>query len=198
MPNAQENGFYYRYYQAFVYTLIVSLFILLSMVIVVLYQVFHRPLPLFAAIAANNKRMQLSAFNEPNYLPNTLLRWASKAAVASYNFDFVNYNNQIANAAPFYTDQGWTAYKSSINDLIADIVAKKIFVNSVVSGSPVIARQGIFPGKGYRWEIQMPFLVTYQSAETVSREGYFVLMTVVKVPTTVDPTGIGIDQFVMR
>lgn len=193
-----EKEFFYKYYQSFVYGLIVSLFILLIMVIIVLYQVFHRPIPIFEAISSDNKHLSLSAFKEPNYLPGTILRWASKAAVASYNFDFVNYNTQIYNAAPFYTDAGWSAYRSSINALISDVVARKIFVNSVVSGPPVIALQGIFPGRGYTWQIQMPFLVTYQSAENVTRESYYVLMTVVKVPTTTDPTGIGIDQFVMR
>lgn len=197
MANNRFN-FYYNYYQTFLYGLIVSLFLLLAMVVLVLYQLFHRPLPIFEAIAKNNKRMVLTPYFEPNYLPSTILKWASKAAVASYNFNFIEYEQQIALAAPFYTGAGWAAYRSSVNRLISDIIAKRIFVNSVVSGAPVITHQGMYPGKGYTWRIQMPFLVSYTTAETVSRESYFVLMTVVKIPTTVEPTGIGIDQFQMR
>jgi intracellular multiplication protein IcmL len=194
----RRKGFHYSYYQAFVYALILTLFLLLGMVVLILYQLFHRPLPVFEAINTKQERMVLASFNEPNYLPGTLIRWASKAAVASYTFDFVNYNKQINNAAPFYTDAGWLDYKNSLARLISSITQKQLFVNSVVSGPPVIALQGLMAGKGYVWRIQLPFLVTYQSAETVSRENYFVVMTVVKVPTTLDPSGIGIDQFVMR
>lgn len=193
-----KNSFYSTYYQTLVYALIIALFLVLIMVFVVLYQVFHRPLPAFEAVNSENQHMPLTAFNEPNYLPSTLLKWASKSAVASYTFDFYNYEKQILAAAPYYTEAGWIEYKASVNRLIADITQKQIFVNSVVSGPPVIALQGNMPGKGYIWKIQMPFLVTYQTAETVSRENYFVVMTVMKVPTTLDPTGIGIDQFVMR
>jgi intracellular multiplication protein IcmL len=204
MTNARDPGlaksptFYRDYYQALITALIASIFFILLMVVVVLYQLSHRPLPRFIAVADNGKKMELTAFNEPNYLPATLLRWASKATVAAYTFDFVNYEQQIANVAPYFTSSGWPGYKESVGRLIADITEKKLFVNGVVSGAPIIANQSATAGDGYEWRMQLPFLVTYQSAETTSRQNYTVLLTVVKIPTTVDPAGIGIDQFVMR
>ncbi len=187
-----------KYYNAMIIALIVAIFLMLFMVTFILYQVSHRPLPIFTAVASDGKKMPLTAFYEPNYLPNTVLRWASKAAVASYTFDFVNYNQQVQNAAPYYTRAGWLAYRSSVQDLINSITQKQLFVNSVVSGAPVIANQGQLPGKGYAWRVQMPFLVTYQSSEVTTRNSYYVILTIVKVPTNVDPTGIGIGQFIMR
>lgn len=194
----QEIGFYRKYYQSFMIALIVAILLAIVAVIVVLYQIFNRPLPHFKAIAPNGKEMKLTAFNEPNYLPNTLLRWASKAAVAAYTFDFVNYNKQIAAARPFFTSLGWTDYQNSVQALIRTITQRKLFVNGVVSGIPVISNQGDLPGKGYVWRIQIPFLVTYQSADTTTQQRFYVMMTLVKVPTTVDPAGIGIDQFIMQ
>jgi intracellular multiplication protein IcmL len=194
----KSSAFYRLYYQPVIVTLIVAIFLMLLMVVVVLYQVTHRPLPRFVAVADTGKQMDLTAFNEPNYLPSTLLRWASKATVAAYTFDFVNYKQQIANVAPYFTDNGWAAYKSSVENLSANIVEQKIFVNGVVAGAPIISNQSATAGDGYEWRIQVPFLVTYQSAEATSRQSYTVLLNVVKIPTTVDPTGIGIDRFVMR
>jgi len=194
----QPPNFYRDNYQAVILLVIIAIFTLIGMVIFVLHQIFHRPLPVFVAAGPNGQKMQLVAFDEPNYLPNTLLTWASKAAVAAYTFDFVNYNKQIALARPYFTASGWGDYQGSVQGLIADITKKQLFVNGVVSGSPVISNQGPLPGKGYVWRIQMPFLVTYQSAEAISKQNFLVIMTIVKVPTAVDPTGIGIDQFVMR
>jgi intracellular multiplication protein IcmL len=125
------------------------------------------------------------------------LRWASKAATVAYTFDFVNYNTQTAAARPYFTEDGWQDYLNSVNNLINTIVQNQLFVNGVVSGAPVISNQGNIPGRGYVWRVQIPFLVTYQSANTTSKQNYFVIISIVKVPTYVNKQGIGIDQFVM-
>ena len=176
-----SNHFYRDRYKSIIMALLIALAVLLVLVVLVLYQVFHRPLPLFSARSASGQQMPLMASNQPNLLSSTLIRWASKAAVAAYTFDFVNYNKQIALARPYFTDAGWEDYQNSIYSLIETIAQNQLFVNGVVSGAPVISNQGELPGRGYVWRIQMPFLVTYQSA----------------VPTSVNPAGIGIDQFVM-
>src|SRR5262249_51683417 len=144
------------------------------------------------------KRMTLTYFDEPNLLPDTILAWASKAATVSYTFDFVNASKQVAAARPFYTPDGWQDYLNSVNSVINTIVQNQLFVNGVVSGTPVISNQGPLPGKGYVWRIQIPFLVTYQSANLVTKRDFLVVISVVRVPTNVNPQGIGIDQFVMR
>lgn len=204
MANAEQEGvtgannFYRDYSNVFIIALIASFFLMLGILAWVLYQVKHRPIATFVANSNTGKQMLLTAFDEPNYLPSTLSRWASMAAVAAYTFDFVNYEKQMAAARPYFTAEGWAGFQPRIQALIADIRQKQLFVNSVVSGTPIISNQGYFPGKGYTWRMQMPFLVTYQSSDTASRQGFYLILTIVKVPTSVDPTGIGIDQFVMR
>jgi len=194
----RDNNFYRDHYFSVITALIVSIFLMLICVSVLLYLVLNRPLPQFFAEAPDGKSMQLNAYIEPNLLPNTLLTWASKAAVAAYTFDFVNYNKQIAAARHYFTEDGWAGYQSAVSGLIATIAQNQLFVNGVVSGPPVISNEGDLSGRGYVWRVQLPFLVTYQAAETLSRQNYMVVMTIVKVPTWKNPEGIGIDQFVMR
>lgn len=194
-----DNSKFFRLnYPLVIIALIVSIFIMLGMVIAVLYQVSHKPLPQFNGLALNGKTLPLTSFDEPNYQPATLLRWASKAAVAAYTFDFVNYNKEIAGARPYFTPVGWVDYQDSVSSLISDIAQKQLFVNGVVSGPPIIANEGDIGRNKYGWRVQLPFLVTYQSSEKTSRQDFIVLMTIMKVPTNENPTGIGIDQFVMK
>lgn len=164
---------------------------------VVLYQVLNRPLPQFNAIQPGGETMLLIPNDQPNLLPSTILRWASKAATVSYTFDFVNYNNQVAAAHPYFTDDGWKDYVNSVNSLINRVVQGQLFVNGVVSGTPVISNQGPLPGKGYVWRVQIPFLVTYQSANSTDKRNYYVVLSIVQVPTSINKQGIGIDQFIM-
>lgn len=192
------NQFYRSSFQTVVIILVVIVFILLAGVAVAIYLVSHRPLPQFNVYEPNGKMMRLKSYDEPNLLPSTILRWASKAAVAAYTFDFVNYNKQIAAVRPYFTSGGWSDYQASVLRLIQQISQKQLFVNSSIAGTPVISNQGETAEKGYAWHVQIPFLVTYQSADTASQQNFYVMMTIIKVSTAEDPTGIGIDQFVMR
>lgn len=196
MPE-KKNDFYASSYQSLMIVLMVEILLVLLLVSLVLYQVFHRPLPSFSAVAPNKQHMPLTSSSEPNLLASTLIIWASKAAVAAYTFDFVNYPKQIAAARPYFTTAGWNDYQQSISKLIQTITQNQLFVNGVVSGPPVISNQGPLPGRGYTWRIQIPFLVTYQSAGSTSRSRFIVVITLVRVSTAINPTGVGIDQFVM-
>jgi intracellular multiplication protein IcmL len=192
-----NNDFYRNSYNSIISVLIVEIVVLLILVSIVLYQIFNRPLPPFSAVSPKGQRMQLIASNQPNLLSSTLIRWASKAAVAAYTFDFANYPQQIALARPYFTDSGWQDYQASVSKVIATIAQNQLFVSSVVSGPPVISNQGDLSGHGYTWRIQIPFLVTYNSSEQTVQLTYTVVVTIVKIPTTQNPTGVGIDQFVM-
>lgn len=193
----KESNFYRDYYHYFFYLMTTAIFILMLAVGVVLYQISNQPLPEFAARQSDGKTMPLISFNEPNLLPDTIIRFASKAAVTAYTFDFVNYEKQLGVARPFFTAPGWADFNASISRVVSTIVQNQLFVSGVVSGPPVISNQGPLPGKGYVWRVQIPFLVTYQSANTSTQRKYFVIVTIVHVPTSVNPQGIGIDQFVM-
>lgn len=194
----RDNEFYRRYFHTLIVIFIVAIFFMLGMVFLVMYQIKHRPIPVYNAVAANGNRLNLLPNDEPNLLPSTLLKWTAKAAVLAYTFDFVNYNQQGDLVHPYFTSAGWNDYVRSIQPLINTIRQNQLFVNGVVTGPPVISNQGPLPGRGYVWRIQMPFLVTYQSAESTSRQHFTVIMSIVHVPTWINPAAIGIDQFVMR
>lgn len=192
-----NNNFYRLHLKKFEYALVFFIVLMLIMSGVVLYQVRHRPLPSFYAVTNNGKQLTLHPYDEPSQIPTTILRWASKAAVAAYTYDFSNYKAELALVRPYFTANGWQGYNNSVAGLIQTIVANQIFVNGVVSGPPVIASQGYEFGQGYTWHVQLPFLVTYQSSEVTSQRNFLVLLTIVKVPTQQSPQGIGIDEFVM-
>jgi intracellular multiplication protein IcmL len=192
-----NTDFYRKHYHHVILGLMGLILLMLLSLFFAFYQLVNRPLPQFHAVTPEGKTMFLIPNDAPNLLPDTILRWASKAATAAYTFNFVNYQQQTAAVKSYFTEDGWQDYLTSVNKLISSIVANKLFVNGVVSGPPVISNQGPLPGKGYAWRIQIPFLVTYQSENTATKRNYYVILSVVHVPTGVNKQGIGIDQFVM-
>jgi intracellular multiplication protein IcmL len=193
----RNNDFYRNHYHRVLYVLMMVILLLIIAVSVVLYQTLHRPLPAYHAMQADGKQMRLEPYTQPNLLPETILRWASKAAIVAYTFDFVNYRQEVEVARPYFTDAGWADFIRSLNPVVDQVIKNQLFVSGVVAGPPVIANQGPLPGREYAWRVQIPFLVTYQAAQTLSKRRFIVVLTIVPVPTNVNPQGIGIDQFVM-
>lgn len=195
--HSQTPGFYRYHYDKIVMILLILIFTVLVIASIVMYQVFHRPNPVFSATDPDGKSLPLVASDSPNLLPDTLIRWASKAAVAAYTFDFVNYNKQVNQLRPYFTSSGWSDYVRSIAGLINTVKKNQIFVSGVVSGPAVISNQGELPGKGFVWRIQMPFLVTYQSTDASTKKQYTMIVTIIRVPARVNPAAIGIDSMAM-
>jgi intracellular multiplication protein IcmL len=193
-----KNLFYKGFYQNIIYLFLLIVVAVYAASGYLFYQITHRPLPQFSAVMPDGRGMILTSYDEPNLMPSTLARWAGKAAVAANTFNFVDYKTQIGSARPYFTPGGWDAYQDAISGVVSKIVQGQLFVYGVVTGPPVIVNQGMRLGHGYSWHIQVPFLVTYQSAETSQSYDYYVLLTVVRVPTTVNPDAIGIETFVMR
>lgn len=198
IQDKQENLIVRDRYVSLMMITLVAIILVFAAVCLVLEQVLRRPLPVFSAQDPAGQTMMLAPSEQPNLVSTTLLTWASKAAVAAYTFDFVNYNKQFAIARPYFTPAGWSDYLASVSGLINTITQNQLFVNGVISGSPVISNQGDIPGRGYAWRVQIPFLVTYQSANSTEQKSYTVILTIIRVPTTINPRAIGIDQFVMR
>lgn len=185
------------------YSVLLFIFISASVIVFyatsayVMYQLQHPPKTLYYATLPTGERRPLTDFDMPNMLPDTIIRFASKAALAAYAFNFVNFDEQIERARPYFTEAGWDSFRSSVQDAIDIVVQNQLFVNSVIAGAPVISNQGPLPGVDYAWRVQIPFLVTFQSANSDEKRNVYVLLTVVKVPTSDNPAGISIDQFIM-
>lgn len=192
------NVFYQKHFYKLFIGLVVAMFLTVVLTVVLLLQLYYRPVPPFVAFVSNKQQMVLKSFDEPNLLSSTLTKWASKAVVTAYTYDFYNYERQLEMARPYFTEAGWESYRSSIQGLINTITQNKLFVNGIVFGPPVIANQGPLAGFSRAWRIQLPFLVTYQGAESAKTATFLVTIMVVKIPTNENPKGIAIDQFVMK
>jgi intracellular multiplication protein IcmL len=193
----KDNQFYRKHYEQILIALMGVMVIMIGVISYLIHQVNHLPLPVFYGIEPQKKQLLLIPTEQPNLLSSTILQFASKAASASYSFAYSNWRAEINRVRPYYTDAGFRDYLASVESLINTILQNQLLVYGVVSAPPVIANQGQVPGRGYVWRVQIPFLVTYESANNTTSRHFLVVISIVKVPTNINPQGIGIDQFVM-
>jgi len=193
-----RNNFYRDGQRKMILILLVSMianFVLASMLV---YLVTHPPAPKYFATSINGRITPLFPLNEPNQSDSAVLQWANQAAIAAFTYNFVNYRTELQASSGFFTADGWDQFLNALqqsNNLDA-VKAKKLIVSAVATRAPIILQKGLLNGT-YAWRVQMPILVTYQSASEFSQQNNVVTMLITRVSTLNSPRGIGISQFVV-
>lgn len=195
---ALRNTFYRDGQRKLIIVLLVSMLGNFLLAGILAYLLSHPPLPKYFATSINGRITPLFPLNEPNQSDPAVLQWANTAAIAAFSFNFVNYKSELQASSAFFTPEGWDQFLTALtqsNNLDA-VKAKKLIVSAVATRAPIILQKGILNGK-YAWRVQMPILVTYQSASDFFQQNNVVTMLITRISTLNSPRGIGISQFVV-
>lgn len=135
--------------------------------------------------------------NQPNMKSVALLVWANEAAVSVFSYDFVTYRKSLQDASDYFTPDGWKAFMKSLKESrnLERVKSKKLVVSAVATGAPIILSQGI-KGKKYTWTVQIPILVTYQSATELKNQNLVVTILISRTQKNIGKRGVGIVQFI--
>lgn len=193
-----RNNFYRDGQRKMIVVLLVSMLANLILAFMLAYIITHPPAPKYFATSINGRITPLFALNEPNQSDSAVLQWANQAAIAAFTYNFVNYRTELQAASGFFTADGWSQFLNALQDSnnLDAVKAKKLVVSAVATRAPIILQKGIL-NSSYSWRVQMPILVTYQSASEFSQQNNVVTMLITRVSTLNSPRGIGIAQFVV-
>ncbi len=193
-----RNNFYRDNYRRLVLALLVLLVVAALLVGVIFYQVSHRPGNQYFATTADGRIMPLYALNQPVLSPGELLQWAHRAAIDAYSYNFVNYRDAMQQLSNNFTPAGWKYYEDALKASrnLELVIAKKLVVSAVATGTPIILDQAILNGR-YSWKVQIPLLVSYQSPNEQTQNPVIVMMIISRVPNLDMPKGIAIVSFVV-
>jgi intracellular multiplication protein IcmL len=195
---ALRNQFYKDSQRRVILALLISILINLVLAFMVVYMVTHPPAPKYFATSINGRVTPLIPTDMPNQSDSSVLQWANQAAIAAFTYNFVNYREELQSASGFFTGEGWTQFLGALqqSNNLDSVKAKKLVVSAVATKAPVIMQKGLLNGV-YSWRVQMPILVTYQSASEFTQQNNYVTMLITRVSTLNSPKGIGISQFVV-
>lgn len=193
-----RNNFYRDSYRRVLVALLFLIIINLVMAGTLYYLLSHRPTPQYFATTSDGKLIRLYPLSAPVVSTAELLQWATVAATSANTFNFANYRKELQEASRFFTPSGWKEYQKELKGSrnLETVLAKKLTVSAVATGAPIILDQGVVLGK-YKWKIQLPILITYESSSTKISQPLVVNMLVTRVSTLDTPQGVAIDAFYM-
>ncbi len=193
-----RNNFYRDSYRKVISAILLLVVANLILGGVIAYIVTHRPTPEYFATTADGKITRLYPLSRPVLSTSELLEWATRAATSANTYNFVNYRKELQDASMYFTPTGWKEYQQALKSSrnLETVIAKKLTVSAVPTGAPIILDQGVIAGV-YKWKVQLPLLITYESASTKITQPTLVTMLITRVSTLEVPKGIAIDAFYM-
>lgn len=165
-----------------------------------IYYYNHQPPTLYYALFRQDDQTtakRMTALAAPLYNIQVLREWAINAATSAFTYDAANYETQFAlTTQRYFTDEGADSFNEALeaSGAIKQLLSKKLIVSAVAYRVPVVLAQGNLSGQR-TWKIQVPLLVTYQSASDRVTNRYIITMLIVQQPTWRFPNGYGIQQF---
>jgi len=192
-----RNNFYRDSYRRVLAVLLFMVVANIGLLGLLAYRMTHVTPTRYFATSADGRITPLQPLSQPLVSVSALLQWANQAAVDAYSYNFVNYRKQLQAASEYFTPSGWRTYEAALKSSrnLETVIARKLVVTAVATGAPVILDQRVVNGR-YAWKVQMPLLVTYQSASTLFQQPLVVTMIVTRVSMRDVPKGIAISQFI--
>ncbi len=191
---------YYRdNYRRVIIALLLSIMIIASLITSLVYITTHPPQPVYFATTIQGRITPIVPLDQPNLPPSALLQWANQAAIASYTYNFQDYRAELQAASDFYTPSGWSNFLDALNksNNLTTVIQKKLVVSAVATGAPQILDQGVIDGV-YTWKVQMPMLVSYQSASAFAQQQVMVTIIIQRVSTLSSFRGVGIASLIAQ
>lgn len=173
---------------------IVALIIALALTIAV-----SRPQDRFFATTSDGRLIRMIALNEPNMNDAALVSWAARASSDVMTFGFHDYQRRLQEASSYFTRRGWQSFTEALDRsrIMEGVTQAQRVVTSAPKSAPVIIQQGLVDGI-YRWIVELPLIVTYQSGTAQQSDTVNVQLVIVRVSTLDSPSGVGIQQWIAR
>ena len=164
-----------------------------------LYLGARGPGVVYFSVDPAGKTRPLVALDRPVQPTNVVLNWATNAVTEAMTFSFANYEKVWSKARVNFTSAGWKSFRASMTKegTLDRVVSNKYVTTATPTGAPVVVAEGNVNGR-YAWKIEVPVLITYESAN--NRQSQQVLMQVVvqQLPDSESPGGLGIRQIVAK
>ena len=195
-----RNSFYrdgYRFWMKLAFTQGIALVLVLVALAVTI--AVSRPQDRFFATTADGRLIRMLPLDEPNMNDAALISWAARAASDVMTFGFHDYQRRLQESSSYFTRRGWQTFSEALEKarLMETVEKAQQVVTAVPQKAPTIVQQGLTNGI-YRWVVQVPLVVTYQSGAAQQSDNLNVQLVIVRVSTLDSPSGVGIQQWIGR
>ena len=175
-----------------------TILIALLAILLILGVPFFQPVYQYFALNPQQQRLPIVALDMPNMTNRAVLSWSTISITEIMTMGFGDYEPHLKAQRFRFTDAGWDSFATAFDkQKIGESFSKhQLVLTTIPSNTPVILGQGENPHHVYQWNVQMPVIMTYATNNNVSsRQKTIINLAIVRVPTSQNPDGIGIQSW---
>jgi intracellular multiplication protein IcmL len=142
----------------------------------------------------------LTALDRPIQSKVEVINWAANAVADAFTFNFANYREQFEISKLNFTEAGWRGFQQALasHTILDDIVKNKYVASAVITAAPVVIQEGVAEGDRWGWKVEVPLVITYESASAHASSNFLAEVVVVRRPESENPRGLGIAQIIAK
>jgi intracellular multiplication protein IcmL len=160
------------------------------------YMLNHSPKPPRLYLVDPQQNVGLAYTQSVPTLSGTALRqWSKEVVQKTYTFNFLNIDDQIYEARPYFTADGWTRFYATWknSDIYKKVKDQRLSVSVTPTMEPIEV-DAIETKKFSAWQYKIPAIITYTGDIPTTPSNVIITLTFVRVPTTESPFGLGVTQ----
>lgn len=145
----------------------------------------------------NGKYTAITSMRLPNQSHEAIKDWARETVQKTYNFNFSNFDSNLATARGYFTDDAWDVYTNAFlkSELVKAVKRDKMTVSVVVKEDPIIETAAATGKDGeFAWKLILPVTLSFSGDIPTEAKDLVMRVTVVRVPTVDNPKGLGVVQ----
>lgn len=201
---ALRNRFFYMFYRNISLVFMVSIITFICSIFF-LIQFIKQPIaPQYIPLNEDGTYIRLTPLSEPK-TDLEVNNFVNSALKKLFKFDYVNYSEQLMEAANYFVAQNWNEYLEAYTKSGGLIFVKnnKCVVTIKVLEAPVIIKKGVNPNTNvYEWDIQTKVQISYFGQSVGSQPGankvdiLYALIRVSRNSVINNSEGLGITKVV--
>lgn len=158
-----RNDFYWAQYRNLIGVNIIALVSLIVGIAILMYFVTFTPPHKYIATTTDFKVLTSPPLNEEYLGEGDVIQVATNAMRGAYNYDYINYQDQITSAQKWFTIVGWNAFLAELQEsgALDSVKLRKQVVSLNIMEAPFIKEKGLVNGI-HSWVVEFPRVqVTY-------------------------------------
>ncbi len=181
-------------------TLLVMVFVSAVLLVSFLVILYHKPEPVYFATRVDGGVLPLVPLSTPFLTDGQVTNFAVEAVTHAMTIDFANWRNDLLNASKYFEQpEGWNNFLDAMEiSGMLNYIRDHRLVSTVVASGAVITSSGLAEGKNYTWKVQIPLVITYESASEISRDSLLAELVVSRLPTWEVPDAVGVSRIVVK
>lgn len=194
---ALRNRFFFVLYR---YSSLVFSTSLASFIFSIIFLIFFAKQPIppqYIALNPDNTYMKLEPLDTEK-TESEVVKFAMSGVKKMYKYDYINYSEQLQEAASYFTEDGWNDYLDQYvkSNTLQAVKENKWIVTMIPDSVPIILKKSVVDGI-FTWEMQMKIQVMYVGGAGQSQRGDL-YMKIVRNSVINNPEGLGISKAIFQ